>query len=87
MNHDSLAKVLAHLGYAGQGDTTVGEYTANMLPFPRSARETLERRSPLENELIDFLAEQYDGIAHGRRLEQLEWPVYALLRPEFPDRW
>jgi hypothetical protein len=50
------------------------------------ARELLERRSPLENELIDFLAPQYDGIARGCRLENLEWPVYALLRPEFPDR-
>ena len=32
------------------------------------------------------MARQYDGVAQGRRLERLEWPVYALLRPEFPDR-
>jgi hypothetical protein len=36
--------------------------------------------------LIDFLAPQYSGIARGRRLEKLDWPVCALLRPEFPDR-
>jgi hypothetical protein len=52
----------------------------------KDGRAALEGRSPLETELIDFLAPQYDGVAQGRRLEQLEWPVYALLRPEFPDR-
>ena len=83
---DSLAKVLAFLGQAEQGDLTLAEYAALILPIPENAREILEQRSPLENELIDFLAQQYDGITRGRRLERLEWPVYALLRPEFPDR-
>jgi len=86
MEDNSLAKALAFMGEAEQGDVTLGEYAAKTLPVPDSAREILERSSPLENELIDFLALQYDGIAQGRRLEQLEWPVYALLRPEFPDR-
>ena len=49
-------------------------------------RAALESRSPLENELITSLAPHYDVVAHGRRLDKLEWPVYALLRPEFPDR-
>jgi hypothetical protein len=86
MEDDSEAKVLASMGYAGQGDVTVREYAASVLPAIDGARETLERRSPLENELIDILALQYNGIARGRRLEKLEWPAYALLRPEFPDR-
>jgi hypothetical protein len=86
MEDSSLAEVLAFMGHAGQGAVTLAEYAAKTLPVPDSAREILERRSPLENELIDFLALQYDGIAQGRRLEKLEWPVYALLRPEFPDR-
>jgi hypothetical protein len=86
MEADSLAKVLAFLGQAEQGGLTLAEYAALTLPTPENAREILERRSPLENELIDFLAQQYDGITRGRRLERLEWPVYALLRPEFPDR-
>jgi hypothetical protein len=86
MEDDSLAKVLASLGQAEQGDLTLAEYAAVTFPICENAREILERRSPLENELIDFLALQYDGIARGRRLERLEWPVYALLRPEFPDR-
>ena len=79
-------KVLAQIGHADRGDVTLGSYAAKTIPGFASARERLERRSPLENELIDFLAPQYDGITRGRRLEKLEWPVYALLRPEFPDR-
>jgi hypothetical protein len=79
------ADILVSLGCAGPPPVTLGEYAAKT--FPRNdAREILERRSPLENELIDFLAHQYDGIARGQRLERLEWPVYSLLRPEFPDR-
>jgi hypothetical protein len=86
MKRDSLAEVLAYVGHAGQGDVTLGCYAAKVLAVRDNARDTLERRSPLENELIDFLAPQYNGIASGCRLEIVEWPVYALLRPEFPDR-
>jgi hypothetical protein len=86
MEDDSLTKILAHLGQANQHNLTLREYSAQTFPGSGNAREILERRSPLENELIDFLALQYDEIARSRRLERLEWPVYALLRPEFPDR-
>lgn len=86
LTDDSSAKVLAFLGQAEQGDLTLAEYAAKTFAVPDGAREILERRSPLENELIDYLAPQYDRITRGKRLEELKWPVYALLRPEFPDR-
>jgi hypothetical protein len=86
MDDGSLAKVLRLIGLAGQRGLTLSEYSANAATFAGNPRESLERRSPLENELVDFLAPQYDEIARGRRLEKLEWPVYALLQPEFPDR-
>ena len=86
MKDDDLAKVLAHIGHADRGDVTLGSYAAKSIAVLDVARERLERRSPLENELIDFLAPQYDGItrAAAERLENLEWPVYALLRPRIP---
>ena len=83
---EKKAKVLEFLGRHRETDESLADYANVAVPMPNDARETLELRSPLENELIDFLARQYDSIAHGRRLETLEWPVYALLRPEFPDR-
>jgi hypothetical protein len=79
-------RVLAASGFAEQSDVTLGDYEAKTLTAYDDARKLLEQRSPLENELIDFLAPQYNPIGSGRRLEKLEWPVYALLRPEFPDR-
>jgi hypothetical protein len=86
MDDGSFNKILTFIGCAGQRNIKLGQYAAKAVTVANNARETLERRSPLENELIDFLAPQYDGIARGRRLKKLEWPVYALLRPEFPDR-
>lgn len=86
MEEDSLAKFLTFIGQGGQVGITLGEYAAKTVGLADNAREILERRSPLENELIDFLAAQYDPIVRGRSLEKLEWPVYSLLRPEFPDR-
>jgi hypothetical protein len=86
MQRGSLAKVLSFINHGGQDGVTLGQYAAKAIAIAGNAREILERRSPLENELIDFLAVQYNGIARGNRLEKLEWPVYALLRPEFPDR-
>lgn len=87
---DSLAKALAFVGFAGRGGTALGEYIdGNIAAAGKMAvegRAALESRSPLENELIASLAPHYDVVARGRRLEKLEWPVYALLRPEFPDR-
>ena len=87
---DSLAKVLAFTGFARRGESPLCEYIDRYIAsggkIAFEGRAALEKRSPLDNELITFLAPQYDAIAHGRRLEKLEWPVYALLRPEFPDR-
>jgi len=88
---DDLAeKVLQFLGFAEKGEATLGEYAACKVvaadKIDQEGRAALEKRSPLENELIDFLAPQYDVVAQGRPLERLEWPVYALMRPEFPDR-
>ena len=56
------------------------------MPALGPARALLDRRGPLENELIDCLGPHYAPIARGRRLESLEWPPFALLRPDFPDR-
>lgn len=83
---EAVSRVLASSGFPEKPDATLGDYEAVSLSAYDNARELLEQRSPLENELIDFLAPQYDPIASGRRLEKMEWPVYALLRPEFPDR-
>jgi hypothetical protein len=80
------AKILGLLNGVNGDDCSLGEYATRVVKPLEPAREILERRSPLENELIDFLAPQYDGIVRGRRLESLQWPVFALLRPEFPDR-
>jgi hypothetical protein len=89
VNDDLVEKVLQYLGFAKDTDATLGEYAARKIAAPdktaRDGRASLEERSPLDSELIDFLAPQYDAVAHGRPLERLEWPVYALLRPEFPD--
>jgi len=90
MKDDALTKVLAFVGFAGLGYAAFGEYIdRNVTAVDRmaeDARASLESRSPLESELIDFLAPHYDAVAQGRPLERLEWPIYALLRPEFPDR-
>ena len=90
MKEGAEAEVLALVGFAGRRGASLGEYIDGKVPAvdqeAQDARASLESRSPLESELIDFLAPQYDAIVHGRPLESLEWPVYALLRPEFPDR-
>ena len=90
MKEGAEAEVLALVGFAGRRGTSLGAYIDGKVPavdqVAQDARASLESRSPLESELIDFLAPQYDAIVHGRPLESLEWPVYALLRPEFPDR-
>ncbi len=78
--------VLADLGRTGEGEESLQTYAAQTLPAPGPARAALERRSPLENELIDLLAPHYGSIVRGRRLDVLEWPPFALLRPDFPDR-
>ncbi len=90
MKEGAEAEVLALVGFAGRRGASLGAYIDGKVPavdqVAQDARASLESRSPLESELIDFLAPQYDAIVHGRPLESLEWPVYALLRPEFPDR-
>ena len=40
----------------------------------------------MEIELLEFLAPHYDVLFHGNPLNKLDWPPFALLRPEFPDR-
>lgn len=90
MKDDSVTRVLKFIAFAGQGQAALAEYidrsVGSVSKTAEDGRATLEKRSPLENELIDFLAPQYDAVANGRPLVKLEWPVYALLRPEFPDR-
>ena len=87
---DFVREALQFLGFAEEPDATLGDYISREVAAAdktaKAGRAALEERSPLEWELIDFLAPQYDAVARGRPLEKLEWPVYALLRPEFPDR-
>lgn len=87
---DLVEKVLQYLAFAKDSEATLSEYAASKIAAPdktaKDGRAALEGRSPLDTELIDFLAPQYDAVTRGRSLERLEWPVYALLRPEFPDR-
>ncbi len=33
-----------------------------------------------------FSRPNYEPIARGQRLEKVEWPPFALMRPDFPDR-
>src|SRR5206468_1005964 len=90
IEEDSTAKALAFLGFQGQGETAFGEYierkVASVGKVTEEGRAALERRSPLEHELIASLAPHYDTVSQGRPLERLEWPPYALMRPDFPDR-
>jgi hypothetical protein len=90
VDNDFVDRVLQYLGFSDRPEATLGEYTASHVAAPdktaKDGRAALEKRSPLDSELIDFLARQYDVVADGRRLTKLEWPVYTLLRPEFPDR-
>jgi hypothetical protein len=86
LDERALQRVLGALGQTESSDESLDSYGARTLPSHSTARARLERRSPLENELIDLLASQYGPIAAGERLERLEWPPFALLRPDFPDR-
>lgn len=81
----AIQSVLDELGGA-DGASSLKSYAAAAFAAPEPARAILERSSPLENELIDLLAPQYDPILRGWPLERLEWPPFALLRPDFPDR-
>ena len=78
--------ILSALGQIAGEDETLKAYAARTLPGPDAARAILNGRSPLDAELLDLLAPHYGPIAQGRKLEKLEWPPFALLRPEFPDR-
>lgn len=90
MKDDALGKTLKSIGFDGQGETALSVYidrkVASAAKIDGDGRAALEKRSPLESELIDFLAAQYDCVAEGRALERLEWPVYSLLQPSFPDQ-
>ncbi len=88
LSMDGVARqaVRSALGQSGSEDETLKAFAARTLPKPESARAILNDRSPLDAELLDLLAPNYDPIARGRRLERVEWPPFALLRPDFPDR-
>ena len=84
---EAAGQTIRHaLGQSGIGDETLKTYAARTLPKPKSARAILNGRSPLDAELLDLLAPNYEPIARGRRLERVEWPPFALMRPDFPDR-
>ncbi len=89
-DNGSVDKVLQYLGFGDEPEARLSDFAARRVAAPdktaKEARAALEERSPLDGELIDFLAHQYDVVADGQRLAKLEWPVYSLLRPEFPDR-
>jgi hypothetical protein len=78
--------ILSALGQNAGEDETLKSYAARTLLGLGAARAILDSRSPLEAELLDLLAPQYQPIVLGRKLEKLEWPPFALLRPDFPDR-
>ncbi len=78
--------ILHELGGGEINIETIGEYARRITPDLERAREILESRSPLEIELLEFLAPHYDVLFHGNPLNKLDWPPFALLRPEFPDR-
>ncbi len=82
----TIGEVLTDLGETGRDDVTLSAFATRTTAGFAHAREILERRSPLENELLDSLAGQYNGIAAGHKIESLEWPPFALLRPDYPDR-
>lgn len=85
-NEQLLERSLAYLNLTDHPEITLRNYARNALTDFHNAREILERRSALDSELIDFLAPYYDEIFRCHPLQELEWPTYALLRPEFPDR-
>jgi hypothetical protein len=86
LSDEYLLKIFSYLGTAGALPMELSEYIKRSFPSCAHVRQLLDDRSPLENELIDFAAGQYDRIVEGQPLCELEWPTYALLRPEFPDR-
>ena len=83
---DTVDRVLEFLGVKGAADIRLDDFSAKAVAFPGNARGVLQGRSPLESELIDFLAPQYDKLFGVGQPLHLEWPVYALMRPEYPDR-
>ena len=90
LKEDTVGRVLASVGFAKREEVALREYidckVIALEKMEKDARASLESVSPLDGELIDFLAPQYDAVARGQPLERLEWPVYALLRPEFPEQ-
>ena len=85
-DQDRLDQVMEYLGVSASQAISFDAFAAKACPQDIDVRATLEKQSPLENELIDFLALHYDRIVAGQALTTLEWPTFALLRPEFPDR-
>ncbi len=83
---EAISDVISYLGKSVVDSISLDTYTQSSFPSLAHVRQMLDDRSPLENELIDFAAGQYNRIVDGQPLRQLEWPTYALLRPEFPDR-
>ncbi len=86
LSEESISDIISYLGKNAAGSTSLDTYTQSSFPNLSHVRQMVDDRSPLENELIDFAAGQYNRIVDGQPLRHLEWPTYALLRPEFPDR-
>ena len=79
-------EIVRSLAPEGGETTSIADYAVRFAPDVSAAPQILDQRSPLEDDLLDFLAPFYDVIFHRRRLEALEWPPFALLRPDLPDR-
>jgi hypothetical protein len=77
--------VVRSLVEEGGEATSIGDYVKRLTPDMSGVRDALNLRSPLEGDLLDALASDYDVIFQRQRLEKLEWPTFALLRPDFPD--
>ncbi len=86
LSEEDISNIISYLKIDVHSPTSLYEYIRESFPNAAHVRQLLDDRSPLENELIDFAADQYNQIIDGQPLRQLEWPTYALLRPEFPDR-
>jgi hypothetical protein len=82
---DIVRKAVHFLGYGDDEAVTLSEFVRK-----RSQRDPNMQGfggvSGLEEDLLTFIAPQYDVIRSGRGLQSIEWPPYSLLRPEYPDR-
>lgn len=82
---DTVRKAVRFLGYGDDEAITLNEFVRK-----RSQRDPnipgFGGVGALEEDLLNFIAPQYDVIRNGRGLQAIEWPPYSLMRPEYPDR-